>query len=56
MIAPQAKLPGQALEATAHVLATLLNQLPGLLKSLPQAQGLELMENLLVGGIERTLR
>ena len=56
LIAPQAKLPGQALEATAHVLATLLNQLPGLLKALPQAQGLELMENLLVGGIERTLR
>ena len=52
----EAGLPGQALEATAHVLATLLNQLPGLLKALPQAQGLELMENLLVGGIERTLR
>ena len=34
LIAPQAKLPGQALEATAHVLATLLNQLPGLLKAL----------------------
>ncbi|MNM05957.1 TetR/AcrR family transcriptional regulator [Pseudomonas putida] len=56
LIAPQAKLPGQALDATAHVLATLLNQLPGLLKALPEAQGLELMENLLVGGIERTLR
>jgi len=56
LIAPQAKLPGQALVATAHVVATLLNQLPGMLKALPQKQGLALMESMLVGGIERTLR
>ncbi|BBH46782.1 TetR/AcrR family transcriptional regulator [Pseudomonas sp. KU43P] len=55
LIAPQAKLPGDALAATAQVVATLLNQLPGMLKALPEAQGLGLMENLLVGGIERTL-
>jgi len=56
LIAPQAKLPGDALLATAHVVATLLNQLPGMLKGLPEEQGLGLMESLLVGGIERTLR
>jgi len=56
LIAPQAKLPGDALAATAQVVATLLNQLPGMLRALPQEQGLGLMENLLVGGIERTLR
>ncbi|MDZ3991031.1 TetR/AcrR family transcriptional regulator [Pseudomonas sp. Teo4] len=56
LIAPRATLSGEALAATAHVLATLLNQLPGLLQGLPQEQGLGLMENLLVGGIERTLR
>ncbi len=42
--------------ATAHVVATLLNQLPGLLKALPEEQGLGLMESMLVGGLERTLR
>lgn len=56
LIAPRATLSGEALAATAHVLATLLNQLPGLLQGLPQEQGLGLMESLLVGGIERTLR
>ncbi|AHC83297.1 MULTISPECIES: TetR/AcrR family transcriptional regulator [Pseudomonas] len=56
LIAPQAKLQGQALVATAHVVATLLNQLPGLLKALPEEQGLGLMESMLVGGLERTLR
>ena len=56
LIAPQATLPGDALVATAHVVATLLNQLPRMLKALPQKQGLALMESLLVGGIERTLR
>ena len=56
LIAPQAISPGDALAATAQVVATLLNQLPGMLKALPQEQGLGLMENLLVGGIERTLR
>ncbi|MEX0292435.1 TetR/AcrR family transcriptional regulator [Pseudomonas putida] len=56
LIAPQAKLPDAALAATAQVVATLLNQLPGMLKALPEEQGLGLMESLLVGGIERTLR
>ena len=42
--------------ATAHVVATLLNQLPGMLKALPEEQGLGLMESMLAGGIERTLR
>jgi AcrR family transcriptional regulator len=56
LIAPQAKLQGEALVATAHVVATLLNQLPGLLKALPEEQGLGLMESMLVGGLERTLR
>ena len=55
LIAPRATLQGEALMATAHVVATLLNQLPGMLKGLPEEQGLKLMENLLVGGIERTL-
>ncbi|WP_085679184.1 MULTISPECIES: TetR/AcrR family transcriptional regulator [unclassified Pseudomonas] len=56
LIAPRATLQGEALAATAHVMATLLNQLPGMLKGLPEEQGLGLMESLLVGGIERTLR
>ena len=55
LIAPRATLQGEALVATAHVVATLLNQLPGMLKGLPEEQGLGLMESLLVGGIERTL-
>ncbi|WP_313393183.1 TetR family transcriptional regulator [Pseudomonas sp.] len=55
LIAPGAKMPGDGLAATAQVVATLLNQLPGMLKALPQEQGLGLMESLLVGGIERTL-
>ncbi|AVD82731.1 TetR family transcriptional regulator [Pseudomonas sp. SWI6] len=50
LIAPRATLSGDALAATAHVLATLLNQLPALLQALPQEQGLGLMEDLLVGG------
>jgi hypothetical protein len=49
-------MPGDGLAATAQVVATLLNQLPGMLKALPEPQGLGLMENLLVGGIERVLR
>lgn len=58
LIAPQARLQGEALAATGHVLATLLNQLPGLLRerSLDEGEGLGLMESLLLGGIERTLR
>ena len=55
LVAPRASLDAQTLEATAHVLATLLNQLPGMLQALPQAQALGLMESLLCGGIERTL-
>lgn len=55
LIAPQAKLSGAALAATGQVLATLLNQLPGWLQGVPPEQGLTLMENLLQGGIERTL-
>lgn len=57
LIAPQARLDGPALAATGHVLATLLNQLPGWLRErdLGEAQGLALMESLVVGGIERTL-
>ena len=56
MIAPQASLQGDARMATAHVVANLLNQLPAMLKRLPEQQGLGLMESLLLGGIERTLR
>jgi AcrR family transcriptional regulator len=57
LVAPQARLAGAALAATGHVLATLLNQLPGLLRArqLDEAQGLALMESLVLGGIERTL-
>ncbi|MCE1114591.1 MULTISPECIES: TetR/AcrR family transcriptional regulator [Pseudomonas] len=57
LIAPQARLDGAALAATGHVLATLLNQLPGWLRErdLGEAQGLALMESLVLGGIERTL-
>ncbi|MFK0310880.1 TetR/AcrR family transcriptional regulator [Pseudomonas sp. NPDC090233] len=56
LIAPQAKVHREALMATAHVVATLLNQLPGMLQALPPEQGLGLMESLLKGGLERTLR
>lgn len=58
LIAPDARVSGQVLAATAHVVATLLNSLPGWLQSrdLPEHQGLALMESLLLGGVERTLR
>jgi len=58
LIAPRAQLPAQALEATGHVVATLLNQLPGMLlgRGLDEHEALGLMESLLLGGIERTLR
>ncbi len=39
LIAPRATLQGEVLVATAHVVATLLNQLPGMLKGLPEEQG-----------------
>lgn len=57
-IAPKATLRGKALTATAHVIANLLNSLPAWLQAsqLPQAQGLALMESMVLGGIERTLR
>ena len=58
MIVPKATLRGQALVATAHVIANLLNSVPSWLQAsqLPQAQGLALMESMVLGGIERTLR
>ena len=56
LIAPQAKLQGPALVSTAQVVATLLNRLPGALQALPEAQALVLMESMLLGGLERTLR
>lgn len=57
LIAPQARLQGQALVATGHVVATLLKQLPGLLRErgLDDAQAQGLMESLLVGGLGRAL-
>ncbi|UVL17197.1 TetR/AcrR family transcriptional regulator [Pseudomonas sp. B21-023] len=57
LIAPQARLAGETLAATGHVLATLLNQLPGMLrgKGLGEAEGVGLMEGLVVGAMERTL-
>jgi AcrR family transcriptional regulator len=57
LVAPQSRLTGEALAATGHVLATLLNQLPGMLRerALSEAEGLGLMESLVQGGIERTL-
>ena len=42
--------------ATAQVVATLLNQLPEALQAVPEAQALGLMESMLLGGLERTLR
>lgn len=56
-IAPSTSLTGPALEAAAHVVACMLNSLPGWLQHspLPQAQRLALMENMLLGAIERTL-
>ncbi|CAG8863622.1 hypothetical protein PS627_00560 [Pseudomonas fluorescens] len=58
LIAPGARVSGETLAATAHVVATLLNGLPGWLQArdLPQDHGLALMESLLLGGVERTLR
>ncbi|MBF8747348.1 TetR/AcrR family transcriptional regulator [Pseudomonas monteilii] len=55
LLAPRATLDAAALETTAQVLATLLNQLPGMLHALPQKQALDLMESLLTVSIERTL-
>ncbi|NER64090.1 TetR/AcrR family transcriptional regulator [Pseudomonas sp. MAFF212427] len=57
LIAPQVALPSATREATGHVIATLLNSLPGWLQdsSLGQPQRLALMETMLLGAIERTL-
>ncbi|PWB31022.1 TetR family transcriptional regulator [Pseudomonas sp. SDI] len=57
LIAPEAALPAASLAATAHVIASLLNSLPGWLQQspLPQAQRLTLMESMLLGAIERSL-
>lgn len=58
LIAPDAALPTPTREAAGHVIATLLNSLPGWLQASPlaQAQRLTLMENMLLGAIERTLQ
>ncbi|AUF96132.1 TetR family transcriptional regulator [Pseudomonas sp. 02C 26] len=58
LVAPQTRLSGPALAATGQALGTLLNQLPGWLqgRGLPEDEGLRLMQSLLLGGIERTLK
>ncbi|MDF0732109.1 helix-turn-helix domain containing protein [Pseudomonas entomophila] len=58
LVAPHARFSGEVLGATGHVLATLLNQLPGVLqgRGVDEAQGVGLIESLLLGGIERALR
>ncbi|MGF6593850.1 TetR/AcrR family transcriptional regulator [Pseudomonas sp. 2835] len=50
-------LPAASLQAAGHVIANLLNSLPGWLQDSPlaQAQRLALMESMLLGAIERTL-
>lgn len=57
VIAPASRLSGAELDAAAHVVATLLNSLPGWLQNSPlaQPQRLALMESMLLGAIERTL-
>ncbi|MDD1016447.1 TetR/AcrR family transcriptional regulator [Pseudomonas rubra] len=58
LLAPGTTLCSKALQASAHVTANLLNSLPGWLQAsqLQEAQGLVLMESLLLGGIERALQ
>ena len=58
LVAPRAQVLEKTLAATGHVLATLLNQLPGLLlgRGLSEDEALGLMESLLLGGVERALR
>lgn len=58
LIAPDAALSTPTREAAGHVIATLLNSLPGWLQASPLAQPLRLalMENMLLGAIERTLQ
>lgn len=57
VIAPATALPAANLETAGHVIATLLNSLPGWLQQspLPQVQRLALMESIVLGAIERTL-
>ncbi|MCY1390920.1 division inhibitor protein [compost metagenome] len=57
LIAPQPSLVGAELKAAGHAIANLLNHLPGWLEDcqLPALQRQALMENLVVGAIERTL-
>ncbi|MDR0277467.1 MAG: TetR/AcrR family transcriptional regulator [Paucimonas sp.] len=57
LIAPASHLSGDALEAAAQVVASMLNSLPGWLQNtaLPQAQRLALMESMLLGAIEGSL-
>lgn len=54
LIAPSTRLSGPALEATAQVVASMLNSLPGWLQNsaAPEAQRLALMESMLLGAIE----
>lgn len=58
LLAPRSNLSAEALAATGHVLANLLRQLPGQLRArgVSEAEGLKLMENLVLGSLERTLR
>lgn len=57
LIAPTSRLSGPALQASAQVVASLLNSLPGWLQNsaAPEAQRLALMESMLRGAIERGL-
>lgn len=57
LVAPQARRSVETLAATGHVLATLLNQLPGMLRAraLSEVEGLSLMQSLVQGAIERSL-
>ncbi|UVJ46098.1 TetR/AcrR family transcriptional regulator [Pseudomonas sp. LS1212] len=57
LIAPHTTLGGMQLKAAGHAIANLVNHLPGWLEDcpLPDSQRLALMENLVVGAIERTL-
>ncbi len=57
LIAPTSRLSGPALQASAQVVASLLNSLPGWLQNsaAPEAQRLALMESMLRGAIESGL-
>ncbi|WP_166365109.1 TetR/AcrR family transcriptional regulator [Pseudomonas akapageensis] len=57
LIAPHTALVGTELEAAGHAIANLINNLPGWLEDcqLPDSQRLALMENLIIGAVERTL-